>query len=122
MRISDWSSDVCSSDLATETIHIGRTLPTEREAEQQALVENEIPPPPEFTEPLSALLMRVAKLVGRVPPTKRLKKPHREIAQLLAADEERLAKWQKSSYPSSFDRSEERRVGKECVSTCRSRW
>src|SRR3546814_12533335 len=101
MRISDWSSDVCSSDLipvpgrghwaklkadkasprfplpprglgATETIHIGRTLPTEREAEQQALVENEIPPPPEFTEPLSALLMRVAKLVGRVPPTKRL--------------------------------------------------
>src|SRR3546814_2543930 len=82
---------------------MGPPLPTGCEAEQQALVENEIPPPPEFTEPLSALLMRVAKLVGRVPPPKRLKKPHREIAQLLAADEERLAKWQKSSYPSSFD-------------------
>src|SRR3546814_6788639 len=25
-------------------------------------------------------------------------------------------------YAASFDRSEERRVGKECVSTCRSRW
>src|SRR3546814_3846176 len=25
-------------------------------------------------------------------------------------------------YPRVFDRSEERRVGKECVSTCRSRW
>src|SRR3546814_8282041 len=25
-------------------------------------------------------------------------------------------------YPISSDRSEERRVGKECVSTCRSRW
>src|SRR3546814_4800039 len=24
--------------------------------------------------------------------------------------------------PQQFDRSEERRVGKECVSTCRSRW
>src|SRR3546814_17744488 len=24
--------------------------------------------------------------------------------------------------PGSFERSEERRVGKECVSTCRSRW
>src|SRR3546814_14430797 len=24
--------------------------------------------------------------------------------------------------PADFDRSEERRVGKECVSTCRSRW
>src|SRR3546814_6168303 len=82
---------------------MGPPLPTGCEAEHQALVGNEIPPPPEFTEPLSALLMRVAKLVGRVPPTKRLKKPHREIAQLLAADEERLAKWQKSSYPSSFD-------------------
>src|SRR3546814_17742000 len=30
----------------------------------------------------------------------------------------RKAKWQ----PRSHDRSEERRVGKECVSTCRSRW
>ena len=26
------------------------------------------------------------------------------------------------AYPSKFFRSEERRVGKECVSTCRSRW
>src|SRR3546814_16008171 len=25
-------------------------------------------------------------------------------------------------FPSAFPRSEERRVGKECVSTCRSRW
>ncbi len=88
---------------ADETIHIGRTLPSEREAEQQALVENEIPPPPEFDESIPNLLARAAKLVGRVPPTRRLEKPHREIAQLLAADEERLAKWRQSSYPSSFD-------------------
>ena len=27
-----------------------------------------------------------------------------------------------SEYPSQTGRSEERRVGKECVSTCRSRW
>src|SRR3546814_18202975 len=26
------------------------------------------------------------------------------------------------AFPSIFGRSEERRVGKECVSTCRSRW
>src|SRR3546814_11836894 len=28
----------------------------------------------------------------------------------------------RSAFPADFDRSEERRVGKECVSTCRSRW
>src|SRR3546814_16938916 len=28
----------------------------------------------------------------------------------------------KGEIPSPLDRSEERRVGKECVSTCRSRW
>src|SRR3546814_224084 len=28
----------------------------------------------------------------------------------------------KAIYPGFWDRSEERRVGKECVSTCRSRW
>ena len=31
------------------------------------------------------------------------------------------AEWQKANGISA-DRSEERRVGKECVSTCRSRW
>src|SRR3546814_18381436 len=29
---------------------------------------------------------------------------------------------QKNSLPGDCDKSEERRVGKECVSTCRSRW
>src|SRR3546814_20473280 len=29
---------------------------------------------------------------------------------------------EKQGYPPSRERSEERRVGKECVSTCRSRW
>src|SRR3546814_10792271 len=61
LRISDWSSDVCSSDL-----------------------------------PLSAPGLR-AGLEGSL---RRLKADHVDV----------------------FYRSEERRVGKECVSTCRSRW
>src|SRR3546814_3239185 len=69
MRISDWSSDVCSSDL----IRPGRPMcPV-----MNPSVENAC------TQP-SPLFMRA----GAQPQV----------------------------------RSEERRVGKECVSTCRSRW
>src|SRR3546814_14532115 len=35
---------------------------------------------------------------------------------------ESLARAQKAIGTGAFERSEERRVGKECVSTCRSRW
>src|SRR3546814_10491093 len=73
MRISDWSSDVCSSDLSAggfndedvTGLHVGRTCG------------------PQF---------RLAAI------------------DTLHISTSRLA------------RSEERRVGKECVSTCRSRW
>src|SRR3546814_7097493 len=78
MRISDWSSDVCSSDLTTPFI--------------AQIVQ----------------LQRIGctgsgrRTVKRTPP-----------------------QWQppRCSVPiPSLPRSEERRVGKECVSTCRSRW
>src|SRR3546814_12428240 len=71
MRISDWSSDVCSSDLPD-----GSRVPT-----------------------LTGLL-----LVGRETSLRQLVPTHEFAFQVLA------------------QRSEERRVGKECVSTCRSRW
>src|SRR3546814_15069894 len=77
MRISDWSSDVCSSDL-----YVGRT---------QASV----------TQPLLALkgFRRVALRPGE----------RRRLTFTLGPRELAI-------------RSEERRVGQECVSTCRSRW
>src|SRR3546814_8455093 len=61
MRISDWSSDVCSSDLSISSAPI----------------------------PVSRSRNSRASMLGWV---------------------------------STPERSEERRVGKECVSTCRSRW
>src|SRR3546814_2503447 len=74
MRISDWSSDVCSSDLYDTAACAIRNV----------------------TGPLSLPSARSAPAIsGREP----------------------------SSATSLLDaRSEERRVGKECVSTCRSRW
>src|SRR3546814_6834502 len=83
MRISDWSSDVCSSDLQ------GRV------AEQDALVRQLSYS--EKAEPLYAASL-ILDRAGRTGD-----------AQAVAA---RIPE----------GRSEERRVGKECVSTCRSRW
>src|SRR3546814_5576948 len=84
MRISDWSSDVCSSDLM-----LGRRLRHDAMAE----IEDERP-----------IGQR-----GRYPPD--------AVFQRRSAGDE---------FPGievALDsRSEERRVGKECVSTCRSRW
>src|SRR3546814_8823238 len=65
MRISDWSSDVCSSDLLLEVSRLG----------------------PKTFEQCAGFL----RISG-------------------------------GGEPLDASRSEERRVGKECVSTCRSRW
>src|SRR3546814_3845249 len=71
MRISDWSSDVCSSDLASS--------PTR-------------PIPPTTARPRRRKSCATSPGAGSI-----------------------------TSSPAGA-RSEERRVGKECVSTCRSRW
>src|SRR3546814_15355623 len=75
MRISDWSSDVCSSDL------VGVHRRDRHAADGVPLASCQTPG--------GAGDMRLLKIV---PDN------------------------------TSFRRSEERRVGKECVSTCRSRW
>src|SRR3546814_7168766 len=72
MRISDWSSDVCSSDLSIEarcTIGLDRFI---------------------YALGIRQIGLATARLLAR--------------------------------HYHTLERSEERRVGKECVSTCRSRW
>src|SRR3546814_8026715 len=81
MRISDWSSDVCSSDLRARTIRSR---------------------------------LAISPFMTQTPPA-------------------RQRCWRQNQYDRGHPaagipivpgvlRSEERRVGKECVSTCRSRW
>src|SRR3546814_1599582 len=81
MRISDWSSDVCSSDLlgAAEPGHRGRRA------------DHDV-------------------AVGRLDVDAR------------GAELEQCALGRRDQFRRLTQRSEERRVGKECVSTCRSRW
>src|SRR3546814_4015223 len=69
MRISDWSSDVCSSDLSAPRFWAIRSRPIN--CLMSAPAQNALDPAPVISRPR---------------------------------------------------RSEERRVGQECVSTCRSRW
>src|SRR3546814_19716943 len=93
MRISDWSSDVCSSDLLAVFIGI---FPGFVGGLDFGL---------EFLE--TRLLFR--REVGRVALERA------QIPGVIVGDMGR-------GNDADFGRSEERRVGKECVSTCRSRW
>src|SRR3546814_19175817 len=100
MRISDWSSDVCSSDLL---------LLAEREVARDQVAFLIEPDKVEQGLGLVLLLGRVApEQVGKGRVAVRHRDQHVAHAVHLGIDA-RL-------------RSEERRVGKECVSTCRSRW
>src|SRR3546814_20743248 len=119
MRISDWSSDVCSSDLQLEATRTGTA---------GIDVEHAVAP----------LDLRLVRMTADHRGNRRLMQVDRqrlEIVQqmnlvladieaallgnglrpcggvIVAADRHQRCK-----------RSEERRVGKECVSTCRSRW
>src|SRR3546814_12205764 len=93
MRISDWSSDVCSSDLNK------RNETAQRHGGKDADGD------PIATEPGSyQLLIDAVSILGN---------------QDLGLSIDRLVVGQARGVRK---RSEERRVGKECVSTCRSRW
>src|SRR3546814_19760055 len=98
MRISDWSSDVCSSDLLA---HMARSRPFEVRSFR---------PPASDKATQHYQWFRVAAPIGDDPLL------HRGFLAF-ASDMGLL-----SSAMLPHGRSEERRVGKECVSTCRSRW
>src|SRR3546814_13226874 len=90
MRISDWSSDVCSSDLLDD-----EAIGARRDKGKAIVARREV--------------------IGRAA----------RVGDALAGND---AGWI-GGHPIVAEhlcglpgRSEERRVGKECVSTCRSRW
>src|SRR3546814_16514353 len=99
MRISDWSSDVCSSDLHYDTM-------TKRLA--QGLAGD--------VAAVIALMERNPELQAR----REIFQMARSAMQLQLTFTEGMALPHLA--PTRVRRSEERRVGKECVSTCRSRW
>src|SRR3546814_6280479 len=108
MRISDGSSDVCSSDLG----YARRVVRFRRRASVRVQVDDS------GSARCQWLLAAGRYLSGRFGPASRL-------VPVLAADlggDARPLAVQASADAWVHGRSEERRVGKECVSTCRSRW
>src|SRR3546814_17163501 len=101
MRISDWSSDVCSSDLVTIDIAEDFSLFFAR-------VVTDIAPTARVTatagmHPVQVCIMALAKTGVGIKL--------QGAAEIVAPG---------CNIP--VDRSEERRVGKACVSRCRSLW
>src|SRR3546814_13078536 len=112
MRISDWSSDVCSSDLMVfQHFSLFDTLTV---AENIALG---LPKD-----------MRLDALEGRIADTARQYgldlEPRRHVPTLSVGERQRgeIVRALLGRPPLLILRSDERRGGKECVRTCRYRW
>src|SRR3546814_12655050 len=107
MRISDWSSDVCSSDLTK----IGTGKHGFRFRKLREFVHHEADG---FRPHCATTLVFLPRAIGEEVSAKHFIEKRGDVGEglsfgLVDADVER-------------DRSEERRVGKECVSKCRYRW
>src|SRR3546814_20841882 len=106
MRISDWSSDVCSSDLEDEMARRARRNHSGA-----------------FKAKVALAAIRGEKTLA-------------ELAQQFDVHPNQITAWRAQlldgaaevfggsagAAPAVVDRSEERRVGKGCVNKCRSRW
>src|SRR3546814_18867062 len=100
MRISDWSSDVCSSDLVVQVDHATRGARHARHIEQRHAAAGIL----QLDLDLLVVDLAAAQLAAERFPGR--------LAGVFADQGGQYAVF----------RSEERRVGKECVSTCRFRW
>src|SRR3546814_18799774 len=97
MRISDWSSDVCSSDLqkiaALTAFHGEQSREVIRANRERLAIERR--------QQQAILAEQRNGIQQQLEAASAAEDVRNQIAEV---------------------RSEERRVGKECVSTCRSRW
>src|SRR3546814_19883643 len=99
MRISDWSSDVCSSDLALRVRNVHAFHPETTTSVQGRRAR---------------ILQRWIIIIIEIIYPDDVFAPVQQPVRHAVANE--------ASSAGNNDRSEERSVGKECVSTCRSRW
>src|SRR3546814_18591121 len=121
MRISDWSSDVCSSGSLHVKLGNGRPVGILLDAITDLLVGQDIDALVIKTE----VIENLDDLPGETALGKLRSALHEEdnIVRLYFIGDEFLnsAHLMILVCPGSSSRSEERRVGKECFSTCRSR-
>src|SRR3546814_11503592 len=104
MRISDWSSDVCSSDLRVY-VNPGRSCGSCRACREG--------------DPVACTSFVLQGYFGFTPTAQTVfdQYPFGGLGEYMIAPANSIV-----VLPDNISRSEERRVGKECVSTCSSRW
>src|SRR3546814_16968572 len=110
MRISDWSSDVCSSDLTAAAWYEPKVAACSIWAITMSHHHSTAQP----------MTMNLTKASSRLPASIFLR-PNRAVSRGINRNTT-LSQITPSAHNQTTCRSEERRVGKECVSTCRSRW
>src|SRR3546814_16767912 len=106
MRISDWSSDVCSSDLAQHVCEALRKHGVTAPIDVHLMVEPVDRIVPDFAKAGASLISFHPEASRPVHRTNQLIRSHGCQAGLVL----------------NPGRQEGRREGTECVSTCRSRW
>src|SRR3546814_17533546 len=113
MRISDWSSGVCSSDLVD-------AFRWETGADGVILWVKDAPRGPLVGQTITSIAERGHYGVdGQAAGAFEKRAPFRDARFRVAGTGGASGDWRISGVPF---RSEERRVGNECVSSCRSRW
>src|SRR3546814_11684246 len=112
MRISDWSSDVCSSDLQVWAAY--QNLQTAHGNVDASRIQLEAAQ--RAADAIRARYKNGLSSILEVLSTEAA------LAQARVANVQSYLDWYLALATLAHDRSEERRVGKECVSTCRSRW
>src|SRR3546814_11497466 len=105
MRISDWSSDVCSSDLQIPPLSVSGSLANSLKLQEEYAVEK-------IT--LDTVDMRLKRMI--------IERKIKCIQEGKASEECEGKKSPAGLTSPGAAKSEERRVGTECVSTCRYRW
>src|SRR3546814_14159979 len=106
MRISDWSSDVCSSDLNISSWALDVAIERVDDIfDNRAMAVPCYAPTHTFVEKLQTISTKYRRLDDSKAFPANFLRHYYDVYCLLGLEE----------------RSEERRVGKECVSKCRSR-
>src|SRR3546814_15194136 len=102
MRISDWSSDVCSSDLRSQRLRHYHVI----EGRRFEIGESSVDIPLDDIDPGGDAIRDILWV----------------DLHAVAADAMLLAQMREQHAFAATARPEERRFGKECDSTCRSGW
>src|SRR3546814_13748573 len=121
MRISDWSSDVCSSDLSAYYFMQSNLQMANQDLDAaENTIRQTIKSGVGAKDYEGMPYFQLGNIAYQKNNLSEAFKNLRKSVQLGLPDKENLA----TAYLTleSISRSEERRVGKECVSTLRSRW